>query len=65
MMRSHVRRVVDVVLVLSGEEAMWLRDAMQNPLCGSGLEEEDERDADIRRGVFQTLSDELKKLGVG
>lgn len=55
-MIAEVKSSVSVTLVLSEEEASWLRGVMQNPLYNVPLEEEDPVDNAMRRTFFTALS---------
>lgn len=50
-------QMVVINVELSMTEAMWLKAAMQNPLHGARLENEDSRQRDIREAIFNALND--------
>ncbi len=54
-MQSEVITTTKIVLELTEEEALWLRDIMQNPL---GMEDDNESktDKEMRKAFFDALS---------
>ena len=57
-MKVTSRRYATVQIELTEEEAVWLKNYMQNA-CGN-INEEDEETARMRYGLFNNLNRELK-----
>ncbi len=58
MMRAEKRKITEVRLVLSEEEARWLRAYVQNPK-DVDFDREPEEDARMREVLFATLELQL------
>lgn len=56
-MKARVEKTEKVVLELTEEEALWLRNAMSNPLMGQTLEQEEIYERNMRRKIFQPIAE--------
>ena len=56
--KISVKKTVD--LILSEEEALWLKDLTQNPIMCNGFSCEDDDVFEIRHSIFEAL----KKSGI-
>jgi hypothetical protein len=50
----------EIHLILTREEAAWLKDQMQNPLHNQRLEQESEKDNKMRATFYEFLSSSLR-----
>ena len=50
---------VRITLTMNEKEAMWLKMAMQNPLHGETLKDEDSIDRDMRMKLWETLHEKV------
>jgi len=57
-MKVEQLKEVKFILHLTGEEAWWLKNTMQNPLYGKTPDTEDKRDREMRKLFFRTLQEE-------
>ena len=55
-MKSTTKTITEITLVLTGEEAEWLRGVMQNPLFGEHPDNEDVLVGERRLALFNALA---------
>lgn len=58
-METTIQQTVQVTLVMSQDEARWLKGTMQNPLHGQDLAQEHEEDRVMREKFFHSIPNSI------
>jgi hypothetical protein len=60
-MKAIIEKAVTITLVLEMDEAIWLKNVMQNPLYVCHPDNEDKEDYEMRQKFFNAITDSINK----